>query len=266
MGQFNFSTLEQMRGIFEAARALNSPVILGVSEGEAKFLGLEEIIALKSIMERKYKIPAFLNLDHGKDTDILTRAIKLGYEMTHFDGSFLTLEENIKYAKKIAEISHKAGALTEGELGSIKGESVLHKNSLLEETDLTRPKDVKSFVRETKVDLLAISIGSSHGIYTNEPNLDIKRLTEIKKETNAFLVLHGGSGISENEIRQAIKAGICKININTEIRVEWKNSLRRALAENEDEFKPYKILPAVIASIKNKVEEKIKLFGSANKA
>lgn len=259
IGQFNFSTLEQLRGILAAAKRLKSPVILGTSEGESRFLGLEEILALIEISKMRYGALAFLNLDHAKDLDWIKKAIDFGYSAVHFDGSKLSLEKNIKYSKKIVEYAHKRGVLVEGELGYIGGESKFHKGKArIEKKDLTSPDDVRRFVRETKVDSLAIAIGNIHGVYSQMPKLDFQRLKEIKAKTKAFLVLHGASGIPRAEIKKAIKFGIVKININTELRMVWK----RALERETQEIKPYRILPRVQNLVQKKVEEKLKLFGT----
>ncbi len=266
VGQFNFSTIEQLRGILAAAREKRSPVILGTSESEGKFLGLKETIALVEISKIKYQIPAFLNFDHGKDLKWTKQAIDYGYPAVHFDGSELSLEENIKYAKKIVEYARKKNVLVEGELGYLRGESRVHKQiAKIKKEDLTSPQEVVRFTKKTKVDSLAIVIGNIHGIYVRMPKLDFERLKEINKKTNAFLVLHGGSGISNEEIKKAIKLGIVKININTELRVVWKNSLENSFKRKPQEIKPYKILAQVQTAVQKVVEEKIKLFGSANK-
>ena len=250
IGQFNFSTLEQLRGILAAAQKTKSPVILGTSEGESKFLGLKEVSALVEISKMKYKVSAFLNLDHGKDLDYIKKAIDFGYSAVHFDGSSLPLENNIRYAKKVVEYAHKKGVLVEGELDAIKREGS------------TLPEKAERFVKETKVDSLAIAIGNVHGMHRNL-KLDLERLKQIRKKTNAFLVLHGGSGIPNVQIRKAIKFGIVKININTELRLAWKETLAKSLKTQE--IKPYKVLPKVQKAVQEKVEEKIKLFQSNKK-
>ena len=267
VAQINFSTPEQLRGIFAAGANLKSPLILGTSEGESKFLGFEEIVSLVKIYRKKYKFPtAFLNLDHGKNPDWIRSAVDFGYDAVHFDGSALPLEENIKQTKKIAEYGHRKGVLVEGELGAIKGESVFHEGKAeIAREDLTLPENVEKFLRETKVDSLAVAIGNVHGVYNIMPHLDFERLKEIDKKSKAFLVLHGGSGIPDQEIKQAIKLGIAKINFNTEIRIAWKKALEDVFQTAPNEVKPYKILPRVQEAIQKKVEEKIILLNSQNK-
>jgi len=267
IGQFNFSTLEQLRGITTAAKKLASPVILGTSEREIEFLGMEEILALIRILEQKLQFPLFLHLDHGRDLNLIRKAIDFGYDSVHFDGSFLSLKENVKYTREIVKYAHKRDVLAEGELGYLRGESklFLRGKPKIEREDLTRPEEVGEFGKRTGVDSLAIAIGNVHGIYAEMPKLDFERLKEIRKKTNAFLVLHGGSGIPLRDLKKAIKFGIQKININTDLRVVWKETLQRVLQKSE-EIKPYKILPEVYQAIEKKVEKYIKLFGSWGQA
>ena len=263
IGQFNFSTIEQLKGIIGAAKKLSAPVILGTSEKESKFLGLEETIAQVRILENKMGLKLFLHLDHGKDLNYIKRAVDLGFDSVHFDGSELPFKENLKLTKKIVNYGHKKNVLVEGELGYLRGESRFFqkKKVAIKKEDLTRPKQAQEFVEKTKVDLLAPAIGNVHGIYPEMPELDFERLKEIREKTNAFLVLHGGSGLSRDEIKKAIKFGIQKININTELRLVWRESFLKILKTSK-EIKPYIILPQVSQAIEKKVEKYIKLFGS----
>jgi len=246
IGQFNFSTLEQLRGILEAAKKTKTPVILGTSAGELDYLGLEEVVALVEISKVKYGVSAFLNLDHGKNIDMVKRAIDYGFSAVHFDGSSLPLEKNIEYVKTIVEYAHKKGVLVEGEVEAI--------GKLRSQASL---KELERFVKETGVDSLAISMGNIHGMHKNV-KLDFKRLKEVKKNINSFIVLHGGSGISKSQIKKAIKYGVVKINVNTETRIIWKKSFLKSLKKKE--IKPYKIVPIVERAIQKKVVEKINLF------
>jgi len=250
IGQFNFSTLEQLRGILAAAKKMKSPVIIGTSEGELNFLGLLETIALVEISRSKYGVKAFLNLDHGKNMDLIKKSIDYGYSAVHFDGSSVPFEKNVKYAKKIVGEAHKKGILAEGEIDDIQKKS------------LTDAGKAKEFVEKTKIDSLAVAIGSIHGFYKNI-KLDFERLSEIKSNTDVFLVLHGGSGIPDGQIKKAIALGMNKINVNTELRMAWKEGI--SLAFKKGEIKPYNVLTIAQEAVQKKVEEKIKLFGSFNK-
>lgn len=244
IGQFNFSTLEQLKGILKAAKKTKAPVIIGTSPGEIDYLGLEEAVSLVNISREKYGVEAFLNLDHNKDTTMMKKAIDLGFSAVHFDGSHLSLEKNIEYAKKIVNYAHKKNVLVEGEITKI-GES--NRFSL---------DDIQKFVKSSKIDSLAVAVGSKHGFYS-KIKLDINRLNDLSG-LNAFLVLHGGSGISDKQIRSAIDAGIVKINVNTDLRLIWKKSLIKALKGKV--IKPYDIMPNVIDAVSETVVKKIKLF------
>lgn len=263
LGQFNFSTLEIIRAITLTAKKLQSPVIVGTSENECKFLGLKQIIALVNTFKEELQIPIFLNLDHGKSLDLLEKSIKLGYDMVHFDGSKLPLKENIKITKEIVKMAHKKGVLVEGEVGAIQSVRDFSKIK----NSLTKPESAQRFIKETEVDLLAINIGNLHGVSkTGEnPPLNLQRLEEIKEKVkNIPLVLHGGSGTLEKDIKTAINLGIVKVNINTELRLAFTENLRRILKESK-EFIPYKYLPVAIVAVQKVVEKKIKLFKSQNK-
>ncbi len=271
IGQFNFSDFTQMKAIVSAGEKLKSPIILGTSEGESKFFGLQEAVALRDIIRKKTGLSIFLNLDHGKSFEYLKEAIDAGYDMVHFDGSKMPLEENIKTAKEVVKYAKKKGVLVEGEVGRIGTDSskLYSEKFEIKEEDLTKPEDAEKFVKETKVDLLAVSIGTFHGIDISGvcPNLRLDILEKIKGKMGKMgLVLHGGSGTPEDDIKEAINRGIVKININTELRVAFSGNLRRFLDNNVEEVVPYKFLALAKNSVEKVTELKIKMFGSENKA
>jgi fructose-bisphosphate aldolase, class II len=265
--QFNFSSLEQLRGIILAAVKEKSPIILGTSEGECRFFGIEEAVAIVKLFKKRTGLPIFLNLDHGKDFEMIKNAINGGYDAIHFDGSALSSEENIEQTKKVVDYAKRKGVFVEGELGAIKGESNSHTESIeITEKDFTSVADVKNFIKKTGVNSLAIAIGTTHGIYQNETAIDFERLKNIKQEADAFLVLHGGSGVPGEQISKAIDLGINKINFNTELRIAWRKAIEDYLKNNPSEAKPYKILSESINAVANKALEKITLLKSAGKA
>ncbi|MDD2913529.1 MAG: class II fructose-bisphosphate aldolase [Candidatus Pacebacteria bacterium] len=257
VGQFNFSTIEQMKSTIRAAKKMESPVILGTSEGEGKFFGLKEAFVMKEIINLEYNVPVFLNLDHGKNFDFIKTAVDIGYDSVHYDGSLLPFDENIKRTKEVVSYAKKRGVLVEGELGVIKDKSSVSRN------DFTSLSKVERFVKETNVDLLAISIGNVHGVYVKMPSLDLNLLSEIRKKTEIFLVLHGASGLKNEDIKNCIKRGIVKTNINTELRNVWKESLKKELSSKE--IKPYKILEKTEKVLEKRVIEKIKTLHSFKK-
>lgn len=251
IGQFNISNLETLKAIWEAARKLKSPVILGTSEGESKFIGLKTAAALIDLFKEETKLPIFLNLDHARSFKYIKKAIDMGYDLVHFDGSRLPLSENIRIAQKVVKYAHPRKVMVEGEVGVIGGA-------------LTDPIKAWEFVKKTKVDRLAVNIGTFHGM--KKPEINFQKLKEIKKQVGRIpLVLHGGSGVSEEDIKRLIEVGVRKININTELRLIFTQTLKRILRENPQETVPYKYMPEVIGAVQKVVEEKIKLFGSNNK-
>lgn len=261
IGQFNFSTLEQLKGIVEAARETKRAVILGTSEGEVSFFGMENAVLLRNYYRKSFP-DIYLHLDHGKNIKLIKKAVDLGYGSIHFDGSDLSFRENIRKTKKIVKYAHRREVLVEGEIKSIKGSSEVHRFAARggrgSRSNLENISQAKRFVRETGVDSLAINIGNVHGTYKRPIRLNIDLLKEINKNLSVFLVLHGGSGTKEEDIKKAIKNGIVKININTELRQVWKDSLAKALKKKT--VKPYMILPSVIEAVRAKTKEKIKLF------
>ncbi len=264
IGQFNFSTLDQLKSIIEVSRKTKSPIILGTSQKEADFFGIEEAGAIVSFYKKKDKIPVFLNLDHGKDFEIIKKAINCGYDMVHFDGSKMSMNDNIKNTSAVVKYAHKNNVLVEGELGYIFGKSAYHQKKIkIKKTDIFSIEEINSFFKETKIDLLALAVGNVHGIYSQFPVINFEILKKVK-EKNIPIVFHGGSGVLNKDIRKAIKYGTVKVNINTELRVSWKESLEKSLKTKK--FAPYELLSNSKKEVALKVEEKIKVFKSKNKA
>lgn len=251
IGQFNFSNSKILKAIIQAAKNKKAPIIVGTSEGESKSIGLKQAVALVKSYRKETGLPIFLNLDHGKSFNYIKKAIKVGYDAVHFDGSKLPLNKNTKITKKVIKYAREKNVLVEGEVGVIGGV-------------LTNPKETQEFLKETKVDSLAINVGTIHGIRKSgiNPQINLQRLKEIKKKTGrTSLVLHGGSGTSEKDIKAAIKLGVVKININTELRIAYTNTLKKVLKKKPKEITSYKYMPEVIGAVQKVVEEKIKLFG-----
>jgi len=214
-------------------------------------------------------LPIILNADHCKNFESAKEVIDAGYSSVHFDGSEFSFEENIKITKDVVSYAKKINPeiIVEGEVGYLRGGSEVHKEKIvIKEEDLTKPEEAKEFVEKTGVDSLALAIGTVHGIEAEAEKINLKRLKEIKKAIpETFLVLHGGSGTDDKDIEEAIKLGIVKININTELRVAYANALKREIAENPEEVKPYKILAPTLEETKKVVANKIEIFGSRNK-
>lgn len=269
IGQFNFSDFTQLKAVVETAKEFKSPIILGTSEGESRFFGLEEAVALRNVLRKKTGLPIFLNLDHGKSFEYLKQAINAGYDMVHFDGSKLSLDENIKITREVVRYARWREVLVEGEVGKIGTDSskIYTEKFEIKEDDLTKPEEVKKYLEKTETDLLAISCGNFHGIEISgvDPHLRLDVLENIKKiASKTFLVLHGGSGTPQDDIKKAIKSGIVKININTELRAAFSGSLKKILS-NSEEIVPYKFLPEAEKAVQKVVAEKVELFDSINK-
>lgn len=269
IGHFNISNLEALHGIYNAAKKLNVPVIIGLSEGEEEFVGKNEAVALIREIREKDNYPIFLNADHHYSFESVKSALDSGYDSAIIDAVKLLLEENIALTKKCAdyarELSKKENRdiLIEAELGFIGTSSKLLEEipEGVSEVTMTKPEDAKYFAEKTGIDLLAPSVGNVHGIIKGgNPKLDIERIKEIRKTCGIPLVLHGGSGISDDDFKKAIKAGISVIHINTEIRVAYREALEKYLKENPNEVAPYKILKPAVEAIEIVVEARLKLF------
>ncbi|MBU2472502.1 class II fructose-bisphosphate aldolase [Patescibacteria group bacterium] len=267
IGAFNASNLEQLKAIIQAVKKLQSPVIISTSQGESKFIGKKQIRALIDSYKEETNLPIFLHLDHGKSFEVVQEAIEAGYDSVHFDGSELDFEENVEITKKIVDLAKEKGIKNvEGELGYLRGKSAVQEAVEIKEEDLTDPKKALEFVEKTGVDSLAMAIGNIHGVFKSaqNPNLFLDRLGEISKMVGdkAGLVLHGGSGTPEEDIKKAIELGIVKVNVNTELRLAYTEALKKSLQDNPDQTTPYKIMPIVVEAVQKVVEEKIKLFMS----
>ncbi len=262
VGQFNFSAQEQLQGIVSAAEELKTPVICGTSEGEAGFFGMEEAVLLVRAACRKKGIKAFLNFDHGKSAEIIKKAVDSGYDMVHFDGSDMSFEENVKITREVVKYARRKGVLVEGEFARIGGRSVVSADNP-EENILTSIEKVVKFIKETGVDCIALDIGSVHGIHAKFPSIRHERITQLLEKVFSFVVLHGGSGVLKEDIKNVIDRGAVKINVNTDLRLAWRRAIQESLEANPEEIVPYKILPSVRDAVYEEVKRKINLFRNA---
>ena len=275
IGHFNISNLEALHGIYNAAEKLSArggsafggklPIVIGLTEGEEPFVGREEAVALIRVIRERDDYPIFLNADHHYGFNSVKSAIDAGYDSAIIDAVKLSLEENITLTKKCVNYaeSFNREVLIEAELGFIGTSSKLLDEMLegVSEATMTKPEDAKYFVEKTGIDLFAPSVGNVHGMVKGgNPRLDIERIKEIREACGVPLVLHGGSGISDEDFTNAIKAGISIIHINTEIRVAYRKALEKYLKENPKEVAPYKILQPAVEAIEKVVEARLKLF------
>lgn len=270
IGAFNVCNLETLKAVIQAAKKLNSPVILEASDGEVSYIGISELVALVNVYRRETGLPIILNLDHGKDFDTCKQAIEAGFDYVHIDASKLPPEENIKITTEVVKIAHAKDVLVEGEMDHIEGSSEDHTKedptSFQKSGMYTDPLKATDFVNKTGIDTFASFIGNLHGIYADEIRLDLKLLDRIQKSLpDNFLSLHGGSGINENDVKQAVKSNIVKVNVNSELRIAFKMTLQVSLNTSK-ELAFYKLTPPAIKAVQDVVEHKINLFGSAGKA
>jgi fructose-bisphosphate aldolase class II len=268
IGHFNISDLEQLRAIFNVAKRLNVPVIIGVSEGERDFVGVNQAQALVKSLREEHDFPIFLNADHTYSLEKVKEAVDAGFDAVIVDGAKLSLEENITLTKQAVEYARSKNPeiIVEGELGYIGTSS-----KLLDEIPegvkigrefFTKPDEAERFVKETGVDLFAPAVGNIRGMLKGspDPHLDIELVKEIREKCGVPLVLHGGSGTPDEDFVSAIKNGVAIVHINTEIRVAYKEGLKDALEQNPDEIAPYKYLKVAIEEVEQAVEKRLKLF------
>ncbi|MSU45359.1 MAG: ketose-bisphosphate aldolase [Candidatus Zambryskibacteria bacterium] len=270
IGHFNISNTEGFWGVFRAAQSLSVPVIIGVSEGERDFIGVRQVASLVKSTREEFDYPIYLNADHTYSFDRVKEAIDAGFDSVIFDGAKLSFEENVKMTKQCVEYARNCGrdVLLEGELGFIGTSSKIldeiPEGVMLDESSLTDSVKAKEFVELTGVDMLAPAIGNFHGMLRGgvDPKLNIERTKAISESTRVPLVLHGGSGNSEDDFKQSIANGVCIVHINTEIRVAYKKGLMLGLSENPDEVAPYKFLKPAVKAVQDVVTTKLKLFNN----
>ena len=272
VGHFNISDLAALKGIFDAAYALKQPVIIGVSEGERDFIGIKQIVALIKSLREEFNFPIFLNADHTHSFEKIRKAVEAGFDAVLFDAGKENIEENIRETKEVVNFvkeynqKNNCDVLVEGELGYIGSGSIIldriPEGVSVKKEDLTKPEDAKRFIEETGIDLLAPSLGTLHGMFSDasDPNLDVERIKEIKSMVDVPMVLHGASGVSNEQLKLAVLAGISVVHINTELRTAWKRGLDLALLSRPNEIVPYKILPEVVHEVEKVVSDKIKIL------
>ena len=291
LGAFNVNNMELIQGITEAAKELNAPLILQVSKGARKYAGKTYIMKLVEAAEKETNLPIAVHLDHGPDFELCKAVIDDGFTSVMIDGSHETFEKNIEITKKVVDYAHPKGVSVEAELGKLVGEQFDEGEGgkVSASAVYTDPKEAKIFVEKTKCDALAVAIGTSHGAYKfkGEPKLDFDRLKKIRELVKIPLVLHGASsvlpeyveicnkhggdikgskGVPEDQIKKAIKIGVQKVNIDTDLRIAMTAGIRKELVKNPANFDPREYLGQARDLIKEVVKRKIKLLGCEDKA
>ncbi len=260
VGLFNTTDTDMLEAAISAAEELNSPIIIGTAEvllpsGELDLIAPSIVEAAK-----RAKVPVVVHYDHGLTFDRCIQALKLGFSSIMFDGSAGDAEQNIKDTAEIVKIAHSFGATVEGEIGHV-GQASSGDNAVTD--SYTTPEEAEEFISKTGVDALAIAIGTAHGAYKEKPCLDIGRLKEIRARVDTPLVLHGGSGLSDDDFRNTVREGIAKVNIFTDLCLAGISAMQEGTANGLEYLR---IRDLKVAKIKEVVKEKIRLFGSVDKA
>ncbi len=263
--QFNINNLEWARFILEKCEELKSPVILGVSEGAVKYMGGYLVISnmIKALIkDLNITIPVVLHLDHGNSFENCKEAIDSGFTSVMIDASKYDLQKNIEITKQVVEYAKNNNVTVEAEIGKIGGSEDEENSDVL----YANINECIELVQKTGINALAPALGSTHGLYKGTPKLEFNLMKKISEKTNLPLVLHGGTGIPDYQIKEAIEYGTTKININTELQVAWTNGVRNFLKNNNKVYDPRKIIKSGEENMKEVIANKIKLFNSLNKS
>lgn len=265
VGQFNINNLEWTSAILDKCQELQAPVILGVSEGAMRYMGgWHTIVGMVRgyMIDKNITIPVALHLDHGSSFEKCKEAIDAGFTSVMIDASHYSFEENIRITKEVVDYAHLRGVSVEAELGKVGGQE----DDVVAESMYADKDECKELVEKTHIDALAPALGSVHGPYHGEPKLGFKEMAEINELLGMPLVLHGGSGIPDEQLRKAIDRGTAKINVNTESQQAWAKILREVVATDAKVYDPRKFIGPGKKGIAQVVEEKCKVFGCIGKA
>lgn len=262
---FNIHNLETIHTVIEAAVELKSPVILAATPGTMDYSGRAYIQAIAEVAARENDIPIALHLDHHETLETIEESLKLGTKSVMIDGSFGSFEDNIALTKKVVDMAKEYDGAVEAELGKLVGQE---DDLIVDAADgaYTDPDTVVEFIERTGVDTLAVAIGTGHGVYESKPKLDFDRLEKIKNLIDIPIILHGASGISQEDVRKCISLGCAKVNISTELKIPFSDALRKVLVENPNETDMRKYMGPAKDKMKEVVIDKIKMCMSDGKA
>lgn len=265
VGAFNIHNLESALGVAQAAEKAKSPAIIQVSESTIKYMGLKPITHIVSTIAKNIaaRAPIALHLDHGKSFDSIFECISAGFTSVHIDASHLPLDENINLTKHVTQVAHAKKVWVQGEVGAMIGGHG-SRSKILKDIPIADLSEVVEFAKKTNIDTLAAAIGTAHGVYGNE-DVKIDLLKAIKEKTKKPFVLHGGSGVSDIKIKNAIKYGVNIINIGSDIKIAFCKALIASCAVNKNETDPRILLKPTIKAVEEVVMKKMKLFGSAGR-
>lgn len=263
VGAFNVENMEMVKAVIAAAEELHAPVMLQTTPSTVKYGTLETYYAIVAAEAKKATVPVCLHLDHGSSFELAVQAVKAGYTSVMIDGSHEDFEGNIAVSKRVADVAKACGIPVEAELGKVGGKE----DDLEADADTnTDPMEAKEFVERTGVTSLAVAIGTAHGFYKGTPVLDKERVSEIRKVVSIPLVLHGASGLSDDEVRECVRRGICKVNFATELRAAYTDAGKKLIEEKPETFDPKKLGIVGMEAVKQLVMERMKVCGCDGKA
>lgn len=263
VGAFNVENMEMVKAVIAAAEELKAPVMLQTTPSTVKYGTLETYAAIVAAEAKKASVPVCLHLDHGSSYELAVAAMEAGYTSVMIDGSHETFEDNIAVSKKVADVAKEKRIPVEAELGKVGGKE----DDLEAEADTnTDPQEAKEFVERTGISSLAIAIGTAHGFYAGTPVLDKQRVSEIKEVVSVPLVLHGASGLTDDDVKECVQRGICKVNFATELRVAYTDAMKALLKEKPDTFDPKKFGVVGMEAVKELVKSRMLVCGCDHKA
>ncbi len=262
IGAFNVHTMEDVQAVKAAAEAQESPVILQVGAAVASYAGMKWIATLCRLAAAEASVPVTVHLDHGRTLEVMREALEAGFSSVMIDGSHLPFAENVRLTRETVDLARRYGASVEGELGSIGG---VEDDIESLEGRLTDPEQAAAFVEQTGVDALAVAIGNCHGLYKGPVRLDFDRLAAIRARVGAPLVLHGGSDIPDDLVRQAVAGGIRKFNIGTEVKLAFTGAIKEVIAAGGPSADPRDLLGPAREAVRELARHKIQLFGSSGR-
>lgn len=263
VGAFNVENMEMVKAVIAAAQELKAPVMLQTTPSTVKYAGLSMYAAMAAAEAEKASVPVCIHLDHGSSFKLAVQAIKAGYTSVMIDGSKEPFEENVAVSKRVADVAKACGIPVEAELGKVGGKE----DDLEAEADTnTDPMEAKEFVERTGITSLAVAIGTAHGFYVGTPVLDKERLSEIRKVVDIPLVLHGASGLSDEDVSDCVKRGICKVNFATELRAAYTAAVKKLLEEKPETFDPKALGKVGMAAVTELVKGRMKVLGCDGKA
>lgn len=263
VGAFNVSHMESLQGVLEAAEELRAPVLVQAASREVEYMDHECFVEMVKAFSRRRKGVIGIHLDHCADFAFEIKCLQYGFTSLMVDGSLLSFEDNVALTARVVDIAHAAGVSVEGELGTVGHTTEM--GETVEDSGLTEPADAAEFAARTGVDFLATSFGTAHGLYKAEPNLDFERLDAIAKQTKIPLVMHGGTGVPEAQMKKAISLGISKINFSTILRKAFLDRMNAYMADHPDDLMTMNIFGEASKAMKHSVREMIELCGSANR-